>query len=77
MVLDPFCGSGTTCAVANDLGRWGWGVDLSEEYLRNHAIPRVEGALLRRPGTSGLTGRVRQAVTGLGRAVEVKRGSAP
>lgn len=41
IVLDPFCGSGTTVAVAKSLGRVGWGIDLSEEYLREHAVPRV------------------------------------
>jgi hypothetical protein len=32
IVLDPFCGSGTTCAVAEDLGRLWIGFDISEEY---------------------------------------------
>jgi len=32
IVLDPFCGSGTTCAVAEDLGRLWLGFDISEEY---------------------------------------------
>lgn len=34
VVLDPFCGTGTTVAVARALGRYGIGVDLSEDYLR-------------------------------------------
>ena len=33
VVLDPFVGSGTTCAVAQALGRHSVGLDLSEEYL--------------------------------------------
>jgi hypothetical protein len=33
VVLDPFCGSGTTIVVANALGRRGNGLDLSAEYL--------------------------------------------
>lgn len=33
LVLDPFCGTGTTMAVASDLGRKSVGVDLSSEYL--------------------------------------------
>ena len=32
-VLDPFVGSGTTCATAQSLGRRGIGLDLNEEYL--------------------------------------------
>lgn len=34
VVLDPFCGTGTTVAVARALGRHGIGVDLSADYLR-------------------------------------------
>jgi DNA modification methylase len=34
VVLDPFAGTGTTCAVAHHLGRHGIGVDLSADYLR-------------------------------------------
>jgi len=34
VVLDPFCGTGTTVAVAKVLGRDGIGVDLSADYLR-------------------------------------------
>ena len=34
VVLDPFAGSGTTCAVAQRLGRKSIGTDLSEEYLK-------------------------------------------
>jgi DNA modification methylase len=34
VVLDPFCGSGTTVAVAQSLGRRGIGFDLSMPYLR-------------------------------------------
>jgi site-specific DNA-methyltransferase (adenine-specific) len=33
IVLDPFCGTGTTLAVAMKLGRKSIGIDLSEEYL--------------------------------------------
>ena len=32
-VLDPFAGSGTTLAVAQELGKWGIGTDLNPEYL--------------------------------------------
>jgi SAM-dependent methyltransferase len=34
VVLDPFCGTGTTVAVAHHLGRHGIGIDLSADYLR-------------------------------------------
>jgi DNA modification methylase len=44
VVLDPFVGSGTTCLVAVDLGRAGWGIELSEEYLRDHCVPRCYAA---------------------------------
>ena len=33
-VLDPFVGSGTTCAVAQSLGRRSVGLDLNSEYLK-------------------------------------------
>lgn len=44
-VLDPFIGSGTTSAVALELGRHTIGIDLSEDYLRKNAIHRVEGVI--------------------------------
>jgi len=34
IVLDPFCGSGTTCLVAKFLGRHFIGIDVSEKYVR-------------------------------------------
>ncbi len=34
VVLDPFCGTGTTAATAHALGRHGIGIDLSADYLR-------------------------------------------
>lgn len=34
VILDPFCGTGTTVMVARALGRYGVGVDLSSDYLR-------------------------------------------
>lgn len=33
-VLDPFAGTGTTCRVAEDLGRVGLGVELNSEYVK-------------------------------------------
>lgn len=41
IVLDPFVGSGTTCLVARELGRFGIGLDLSREYLLNNARTRL------------------------------------
>ncbi len=45
LVLDPFVGTGTTVATSLQLGRHGVGIDLSEKYLREDAIPRIEKAL--------------------------------
>jgi len=33
VVYDPFCGSGSTLLAAHQLGRIGYGVDISSEYL--------------------------------------------
>ena len=34
LVLDPMCGSGTTCKVAKEMGRNFIGIDISEEYCK-------------------------------------------
>ena len=51
-VLDPFIGSGTTCVVAQKLGRGSVGTDLSETYLematRRIAAVTIPGALATR-----------------------------
>ena len=44
-VLDPFAGSGTTCHIAQTLGRNSVGLDLSEQYLRI-ARQRIESVPL-------------------------------
>lgn len=49
VVLDPFVGSGTTALVALALGRHFTGIDLSEDYLANHVVPRVSADLGGRP----------------------------
>ena len=41
-ILDPFNGSGTTGLVAIQEGRHYIGIDASEEYTREIAIPRLE-----------------------------------
>mgnify|MGYP005820194329 CR=1 FL=1 len=41
IVLDPFCGSGTTLMVAKELGREAIGLDLSFTYLHDIAEPRL------------------------------------
>jgi site-specific DNA-methyltransferase (adenine-specific) len=56
VVLDPFIGSGTTAVAALNHGRHCIGIDLNLEYLNDHVIPRVEGALLER-GQGHLAGR--------------------
>ena len=33
LVLDPFCGTGTTMFVASRLGRKSVGIDISQEYI--------------------------------------------
>ena len=43
-VLDPFVGSGTTVAVAQELGRRGVGIDLNEYYLSAFAAQRLAAA---------------------------------
>jgi len=47
VVLDPFCGSGTTGEVALTYGRAFVGIDLKEEYLRM-ALPRLQRPLATR-----------------------------
>ena len=42
IVLDPFSGSGTTVAVAVELGRVGIGVDIAPEYNEQHGMARLE-----------------------------------
>jgi len=43
LILDPFCGSGTTCVAAKMLGRHYIGIDISEKYCQI-ARKRIEAA---------------------------------
>ncbi|MCS6795312.1 MAG: site-specific DNA-methyltransferase, partial [Raineya sp.] len=43
-VIDPYCGSGTTCVAAKLLGHQYIGIDISQEYL-NMAQKRIENYL--------------------------------
>ncbi len=43
-ILDPFCGTATVGVVALAHGRKFCGIDLSEEYLKTMAIPRLKAA---------------------------------
>jgi site-specific DNA-methyltransferase (adenine-specific) len=42
IVFDPMCGAGTTCKEAYLLHRNFIGIDMSEEYINNICIPRLE-----------------------------------
>lgn len=45
VILDPFCGSGTTGVLALRHGRRFIGMDLSADYLNSYAIPRLRDEL--------------------------------
>jgi len=45
IVLDPFCGSGTTGVSALSQGRRFVGIDTSKDYLDDLAIPRLQNAM--------------------------------
>ena len=45
VVLDPFCGSGTTLKMAREMGRRGIGIEINEEYC-GIAVARLQQRLL-------------------------------
>ncbi len=47
VVLDPFCGSGTTGVVALRYGRKFIGIDSERKYLEEIAIPRLKDEIMR------------------------------
>lgn len=51
LAFDPFVGSGTTCEVAESMGRASVGVDQSAEYLTQLAVPRITAARDAREGS--------------------------
>jgi len=51
IVLDPFCGSGTTGVVAIRHNRQFVGCDLESEYLENYAIPRIKDEIFEQQNT--------------------------
>ena len=55
LVLDPFSGSGTTAAVACQLGRKYAGIDISEDYVAN-SIERIEELKKTRKATKNIFG---------------------
>ena len=42
IVIDPFCGSGTTGETALRMGRKFIGIELNKDYVNNLIIPRLE-----------------------------------
>ena len=54
-VLDPFCGSGTTGAVALRHGRRFIGIDMDKDYLYGIAKPRIEAELFAREAADKLS----------------------
>jgi DNA modification methylase len=81
IVLDPFVGTGTTCAVAKSMGRHYIGIDIVPEYVtlaeqKVRDAPAVEPLLLvgrpRYPGRDELIAIAAEQVGNAGKAAEAK-----
>jgi site-specific DNA-methyltransferase (adenine-specific) len=72
LVLDPFVGSGTTVAVATDLGRRAVGIDVSREYVEmsREKLQPLQGVLLEEKGRYEVN-RVRPTVRRKRAAAEI------
>ena len=69
-ILDPFVGSGTVCQVALEHGRNSVGIDLSEQYLRENAVKRIEGTLFSVPALRHLVPRAETSIKIVGKVVK-------
>jgi len=49
LVLDPFCGTGTTGKVCRAHGRRFVGLDLSAAFLHGEAVARIESQIIAMP----------------------------
>ncbi len=49
LVVDPFCGSGTTLQAAKDLDRLYYGIDIDPEFVA-YSIKRLEGSVVAKDG---------------------------
>jgi modification methylase len=81
IVLDPFVGTGTTCAVARSMGRHYIGIDIVPEYVelarqKVSDAPAVEPLLLvgrpTYPGKDELAAIAAEQVGNAGKAAEAK-----
>jgi modification methylase len=81
IVLDPFVGTGTTCAVAKMMGRRFIGIDINERYIkmaqaRVRTAPDVQPLLLvgrpKYPGTKELEQILKNEPCTFGRIAEAK-----
>ena len=60
LVLDPFCGTGTTLKVATDLGRNFVGIDLNQDYVEKQAKARTAQRGIHEVGNSAKAPKTRK-----------------